>query len=216
MRICLAGTANSSDLASEILNNCDFLLESYLYFKEWQKPLIDKMKLFIVDSGAFTFMQSKKDKNYKKYLIEYANFLKNHKIDYFMNLDLDYIIGVEETKKLTDELERIVGKQSIPVFHRKAGWERFKEMVREYKYIAIGTIYEYRKNPKMLQYLVEYANDNGCKVHGLGFTIQKQLNTINFYSVDSTTWLSGNQYGIVFQFNGEKMLRHFRKKKYKN
>ena len=83
-------------------------------------------------------------------------------------------------------------------------------MCKEYNFIAIGGIVT--KEIKSSQYniflpLLKIAQENNCKVHGLGFTNLKGLEKYKFYSVDSTSWLSGNRFGAVYWFNGITMKK---------
>lgn len=59
MKMFLAGTYSRDFLEKEI-DKADYILESFFYFKEWQVPLIKTCKMFLLDSGAFTFMNSDK------------------------------------------------------------------------------------------------------------------------------------------------------------
>lgn len=62
MKLFLASTSSRRFLANEIKESL-FILESYFYFKDWQVPLIYSCKDFLLDSGAFTFLNSKRLKN---------------------------------------------------------------------------------------------------------------------------------------------------------
>ena len=61
MKVCLAGTSSSKEL---ILNNPlpKFLLESFYSIKDWQIAVAKQCELFLLDSGAFTFMSNTKKK----------------------------------------------------------------------------------------------------------------------------------------------------------
>lgn len=217
MKICLASFAQRQFLEKEFQDLCDFFLESFLYVKDWQIPYMQSKKLFLLDSGAFTFMNSRSynSKNYEEYLERYIYFINKNCIDNFFNLDLDNIIGVDQTEKLTQKLEKNTGKQCIPVFHKKMGLETYKKLIDKYSYIAIGTIYEYNSNPNILRELLYLASNKKCKVHGLGFTQLKLLDTLPFYSVDSTSWLSGSRYAILYKFNGSTLQKYTKPKKTK-
>lgn len=210
MKICLAGLSSFPTLEEEFQKSCDFFLESFMYIKNWQIPYTSSKKLFLLDSGAFTFMNSgeKNTKNYEEFLEKYITFINNNSIENFFNLDLDNIIGVEKTRKLTQTLEKRTGKQCIPVFHKKMGLDIYNQLIDEYKYIAIGTIYEYKSNPDILKNLLHLAFNKKCKVHGLGFTQTKFLETFPFYSVDSTSWLAGGKFAKLYKFNGKTLLKY--------
>jgi len=64
-------------------------LASFHYIKDESK-MIKNFNRFILDSGAFSFITSLKDKkiNWNEYVINYGKFVKQHDINYFLNLIL--------------------------------------------------------------------------------------------------------------------------------
>ena len=124
--------------------------------------------------------------------------------------DIDPIVGLKEVERLRDLLERIAEKKCIPVWHKSRGLEYWKQMVKEYDYVAIGGLVT--QEIKRTEYdvfipLLKIAKENNCKVHGLGFTNLKGMVKYKFYSVDSTSWLSGNKFGSIYFFNGKTMCK---------
>ena len=210
MKLFLAGTNAFSWLFKEIIPI--YVLESFYYIQEWQIKEIPKYKMFLLDSGAFTFLNNIKDKtdvNFDQYLTKYINFINQNNIKYFFELDIDSVVGYEEVKRLRKRLEQETQKKCIPVWHKSRGLEEFIKLTKEYDYIAIGGIVtkeikpsEYKFFPKLLQ----IASKNNCKVHGLGFTGKKAL-SLNFYSVDSTNWLQNGKFCGVEYFNGKELVK---------
>ena len=47
-------------LIDEHIKKCRFMLESFYSVKEWQIPYLTQAEGFLLDSGAFTFMQAGK------------------------------------------------------------------------------------------------------------------------------------------------------------
>ena len=189
-----------------------YILESYHYItkQEWMYPLFKQFKGFLLDSGAFTFMTSLKGKaiNWDEYVINYGNFIRQHNIKNFFELDIDPIVGIKEVERLRDLLENTAGRKCIPVWHKSRGLNYWKKMCEEYKYIAIGGIVTQeikRSEYDVFSYLLKIAREKKTKVHGLGFTNLKGMEKYKFYSVDSTSWLSGNKFGSVYLFNGKTM-----------
>jgi hypothetical protein len=190
-------------------------LASFHYMKDEVK-LIHKFNRFILDSGAFTFMTSMKGKklDWDKYVTEYGMFVKQHDIKYFFELDIDALVGIKEVERLRDLLETVAGRKCIPVWHRSRGLDYWKKMISDYDYVAIGGIVT--REIKRTEYdiftvLLRMAKEKNCKVHGLGFTNLKGMEKYKFYSVDSTSWLSGNRFGGVYVFNGRTMEKHNKK-----
>jgi len=184
-----------------------YRLQSFVDFKGRRSENI-VFKDFILDSGAFTFMRNCRlnDIDWNKYIDEYAIFIKKHNIQNYIELDIDSIIGVPETERLRYFLEKKVGRRCIPVWHVQRGYDKWIELCKNYEYICIGGFVT--KEIKESHYpiitkLINDANKNNCRVHGLGFTNFKWLPRLHFYSVDSSSFLSGSRYGHVSMFNGE-------------
>lgn len=186
------------------------LLESFYYIKEWQIPLIHKVKSFMLDSGAFSFMQNPKSMpKWDEYVERYGNFIKDNHIGLFYELDIDSIIGYKDTIRLRDRLESITGKQCIPVWHKSRGKQAFIDMCRDYDYVSIGGIVSgeiARCEYKIFNPLCDIAHDHGAKIHGLGFT-NTDLATYKFDSVDSTAWIYGNRGGYLYHFTGSTITK---------
>lgn len=193
-------------------NFTDFYrLESYQNISNQERKRVNEYKNFILDSGAFTYLNGTGGNvNWEQYVDNYADFIIKYKVKNFIELDIDPIVGLKEVERLRAKLEAKVGRQSIPVWHKSRGKQYWLDMVKEYNYVAIGGIVtreiksiEY----KFFHWLLAEAKKQNCKVHGLGFTNLKGLEEYDFYSVDSTSWLSGNRFGSIYKFNGRTMLK---------
>lgn len=210
MKICLAGTSNSENYLEEI-KRIKYVLESFYYIREWQIPIIKDADLFLLDSGAFTFMNNfKKEVNWKDYIDKYADFIIKNNIEYFFELDIDAVVGYEKVKEYTKYLENKVGRKCIPVWHKNRGLEEWERITKEYDYVAIGGIVTKEIKPNEYKYfspLLKIAKENNCKVHALGFTSLKGLERYKFYSVDSTSWASGGRFGQIYLFNGKALVQ---------
>lgn len=210
MKVCLAATSDKKFCLQEI-KQIKYILESFYYIQEWQIPIIKNADLFLLDSGAFTFMNNfKGEVNWMEYIDKYADFIIKNNIEYFFELDIDAVVGYENVKKYTKYLENKVGRKCIPVWHKNRGLEEWKRITKEYDYVAIGgiVIKEIKqKDYKFFKPLIDIANKNKCKVHGLGFTSLKGLEKYKFYSVDSTSWKSGGRFGQIYLFNGKSLVQ---------
>ena len=132
MKIFLAGTNGVPN--KDIVMQSDYVLESFYYIKPWQLKLIESCKMFLLDSGAFTFFSAGKHIDWSQYLTQYIRFINEHDVKYFFELDIDDLIGYEEVLKLRERLEGETGKKSIPVWHISRGREAFVKMCEEYGY----------------------------------------------------------------------------------
>lgn len=172
---------------------------------------------FLLDSGAFAFMnKAKKNNNFNteeinKYVKEYVNFINKYDIKYFFEMDLDCIYSYEKVKKARKWIEKRTNKKSIPVWHISRGMEEFHEMCKEYDYVAIGGIASKEikaKDRDLLLKLCNIAHDYNCKIHGLGYLPLQLLNENNcpFDTVDGTGW-QGHMRGQKFILENEKIIK---------
>ena len=111
-------------------------------------------------------------------------------------------------------IHQLTNKQSIPVWHKRRGKDKWLELLSDYKYVAVGGIVtqEIKKTEHhiIFPYLIKTAKTNNVKVHALGFTDLEGLTKYPFYSVDSTYWLYGNRSGVIYLFK-KKTIRTIRK-----
>lgn len=213
MKIYLAGSGMLPFLKDKFYDF--YRLESYHNINRKEFFCIQEYKNFLLDSGAFSFLNKCKTKiNWDEYIIKYADFINKYKIKNFFELDIDSIVGIEEVERLRNKLEKLTSKKCIPVWHKSRGKEYWLSMIKDYDYVAIGGIVTKeikQKDYKYFHWLLNEAKKHNCKVHGLGFTNLKALEEYKFYSVDSTSWLSGNRFGAVYWFNGQTMQKQSKK-----
>lgn len=186
-----------------------FILESFVYVDDFMTGAIPCFRSFLLDSGAFTFMQNSKEvPRWEDYVRRYAEYIVQNKIELFFELDIDVIVGLKKVEELRQLLERLTGKQPIPVWHKDRGKTYYLDMVKNYPYVAIGGIVtkEIKQNEyRFFPWFIDKAHEYGAKVHGLGFTSLTGLQKYRFDSVDSTSWLYGNRGGFLYRFNGKTM-----------
>lgn len=213
MKIFLAGNGTMDYLN----HHSPFILQTFYDMRKMDESLCRRLvyepDMFLLDSGAFTFMNRGITVNWRDYANEYIDFINRYDVRYFFELDLDTVIGVEKTRQLTAYIEGRTRKQSIPVFHACRGLDRWREMCQTYGYVAIGASgvteeCRWVKNDRLLKQMVSIAHSYGSLVHGLGYTRLNNLNntTIPFDSVDSTSVLSGQRFGTMYLFAGEQLI----------
>lgn len=213
MKIYLAGVApwrNEGIYDSIIKTHRPYILESFYYTDEDTERLLSYFGDFLLDSGAFTFMQGNGSADWYEYADRYSDFIKRNNIQKFFELDIDSVVGYEKVKELRRRIERNTGRQSIPVWHKSRGYDEWLKQADEYGYIAIGGIVSKELKPEHYKFfpkMIEDAHKRGAKVHGLGFTALSYLPQIHFDSVDSTAWTTGNRFGYVFYFDGKTMRK---------
>lgn len=186
------------------------ILESYYYCRDnkWMPKLIPTLKGFLLDSGAFTFMQGAGRVDWDAYVEEYGEFINAWDIKLFFELDIDSIVGLKEVERLRNKLQKITGKYPIPVWHKSRGKDYFITMCERYPYVAIGGIVTQEiprfTYEKAFPWFIREAHRRGRRIHGLGYTSIEGLHKYHFDSVDSTAWLYGNRGGYLYKFNARK------------
>ena len=191
-----------------------YILESFYYADADTERLMPHFGDFMLDSGAFTFMQGNGGKIvWDEYLELYADFVNRNNVQKFFELDIDSVVGYEEVKRLRTKLERLTGKQPIPVWHNSRGKDEYIRCAKEYPYVAIGGLVggksEYARDLwRFFPWFINTAHENGAKLHALGFTSLDGIMKYHFDSVDSTAWTAGNRFGFIYRFDGRTMQKY--------
>ena len=212
----MAGVApwrNEGGYDSTIRQHKPYILESFYYADEDTERLMPYYGDFLLDSGAFTFMggfsfTENKDKltNFDEYLERYADFINRNKVEKFFELDIDSVVGYETVIQYRRKLEKLTGRQPIPVWHSNRGKEEFIRSCEEYPYVALGGIVggEWKAQAERhIPWFINKAHEHGAKIHGLGYTKLAKLKEYHFDSVDSTAWTTGNRFGYICKFDGK-------------
>lgn len=209
-KVYLSGTAGRPYVMTggEPLARRVNLLESFMYVAPWQTAILGEFKSFMLDSGAFTFINGLKSMSHGEvdsYVSRYIDYINAHDIGLFYEMDIDCFVGYDKVLAYRRLIERGTGKRVIPVWHLERGKADFLAMCDEYDYVAVGGIATRdgrRKLEPYLPWFVQQAHKRGCLIHGLGYTNLRKLKTVGFDSVDSTAWLYGNRGGFVYTFDG--------------
>ena len=173
MKIFLAGL---SDKPYVNHSNCKYFLESFVYYKDWEKVLLknknknDIQLFFELDIDAI--LGIKEVERLRRLLERMTNkkcipvWHKSRGKDYFIKMCKEYnyvAIGGIVTKEIS---------------------------IKEYKYF---------------NWFIKEAHKNNCSIHGLGFTNTNLLSKYKFDTVDSTSWKSGGRFAQVHTFKNNKI-----------
>jgi len=178
-----------------------FFLNKNFNFKEIKEKGID----IFVDSGGFSARTAGKHVDIQGY----KDFLKTHKdnIVTAANLDVNDLAIQLENQKILEEVYPI-----LPVYHLSEYLSENRNILFEYldkyKYIALGGMIGSDAKEYNIKNFLNFCfkNGKGIKYHGFGITSPDRLKEYPFYSVDSTTWLSGARFGIMHIWDSEKMI----------
>jgi len=199
---------------------------SYYYIRHSRSKWLweiqkEKGLRIMVDSGVFTmWVKYQKDKKVlskpeaEKFIQDYVKWLDEHKEYIFgcTNFDLDVVFGAKQIDEWDNKyfIPRLKDGLDIAfVFHRKErGMNHFTDMIRKFKYVGIST-FDKLSMPQM----AFAARTMGSKIHAFGFTEIPQLRRAQLYSADSTTWTSGQRYGISYLFLENRLFQILKEKK---
>jgi len=174
---------------------------------------------FFVDSGAYTYMN---DINYEDYTIEqwekhiegYLKWArKNSDIIFAIaNLDLEILVGGEQVQIWNEKyFEPFMLETGIPVcfiYHEEAPKLSWEQYCQRYPYVGVSLVTGGSSDTlKWCFEKLKVAEKYKSLVHGMGMTQTALLTKLPFYTVDSTTWLVGLQYGEINFWTGKKMSR---------
>lgn len=213
MKVFLSGSETPDcDMVWAIKSKYNLL--SYYYIRG-KLDVAEKVKqnseLVLIDSGAHSFQKGAKV-NWLEYTKQYAGFIEKYdseKVLGYFEMDIDNIIGYEKVLELRKILEKVSNK-IIPVWHKNRGIADFKKMCdgNSGRIVAItGFKNEDIKDEQYLMFL-KYAKQKNCKVHCLGMTRKKILDSVPFDFVDSSSW---KQQAIFGRVGGKKVSREFSK-----
>lgn len=213
MKVYMAGTCGLKN-KPHLMEQCLYFLESFISIQPWQMPYFEKSKGFLLDSGAFTFVNSKKHGNLREYAVQYAEFIKDHQIKDYIELDVELVVGWDERCRINDIITGITKCEPVLVFHKNRGLDWYKQACKNSLKIAYGGIACDRKSMKKQEFapiprLIEIAHQERCEIHGLGFTSTSMYDKIRFDSVDSTTWTMGGRMGNACYFTGDGMRQWY-------
>lgn len=192
------------------------VLTSYFYVRQdndlFKELLRSKFEILMLDSGTATFLgkvglseaivrkKENKEKikdSIEKYQFEYENWLKEYSkyFDYVVEFDVDKIIGYEKVLEFRKRLLNIVSKEKLlPVWHKTLSLRDFEDMCKEFPYVGIADMPSF----STLNGLFAVAKKYKTRLHGFALTRKEYVKRFPFYTVDSSSWISGSKYGITY------------------
>lgn len=177
---------------------------------------------FLIDSGAFTYMSNPKYQEYtidqwEAHLQRYLAWARNHKSIIFAiaSLDLEYLVGGDKVQEWNEKyFEPFMLETGIPVcfvWHEEGTKLTWEQYCQRYPYVGVSwgtdSYNDGTGGLKTGQRMLKVAEKYGAVVHGMAMTRTSLLTKLPFYTVDSTTWMVGVQYGEVNWWRGTKMSR---------
>lgn len=193
MIIYFAGVnGNTKDLYIAVKNGCKHLMLSYFQKEYYPKKQIDRFRklglhLFL-DSGAFSAWSKKIQID----INDYISYIKENFIGKYIVLD---IIGDPEQTYWNLQYMKSKNLYPVPVYHMDDDIKYLEQLINDgYKYICLGGSANRRRQSREEFFDMCFENHPNIYFHGLGMTDTNLMKKYNWYSVDSTTWLSGRKY----------------------
>lgn len=231
MKILFAGSENSESAKMMEEMGAKNLLLSYYYLRKKKDPskLLDPLRksaqFLFLDSGAHTFfheagisvVHGKKEtatqESPDQYLREYIDWLKQweHYFDGYAELDIDQIVGHDKILEWHALWKESKLPNVVYVYHPSQPISYWEKICAENKYVGI------QGNLPLARYIHYFktAKQYKTKVHGFAMTKTEAMLKMPFFSVDSTSWQSGERFGITYEFNGRNLLMHLKDDKVK-
>jgi len=182
--------------------------------KWYVNQLRKQTNIFLIDSGAFTFMNSPhkaKKTSLDGFVEQYAKFLRDNDIEYFFEMDVDSVTGYEKVLEYREFIEKVTKRKSIPVWHKNRGIDEYTKMLKHYKVVAIGGIVikelEVPKDIPMMNSLTNLAHEKNIWVHGLGIGIKTLRYKFFFDSVDAFFFELFRRFRNTWVFDANKKLK---------
>lgn len=213
---------------------------SYYYMRGKPEPATlfenrKHTKCIIIDSGAHTFFsenseagltvsvhtkKTKTKESPEEYFENYLLWAKKYYdyYDYFVELDIGELVGQDVVMQWRERLKQHgIFDKCITVMHPKVvTYDEYLKMLdeSESKYVALEGLRAGQAQIPYGKYLIP-AYKKGVKVHGFALTNKKIIDKYPFFSVDSSSWKAGLQYGVYARsVDGQSRAINFRENKW--
>lgn len=188
------------------------LLCAYPYFNDGNIKLLSEFDRqsyrLIVDSGAFTAWNTGKVIKFE----DYCRFLERIK---FLRPDACVQLDVVFNPQATHEnflKHRDLGHDVCPVFTRGDAWDYMEQLLDQDEYIFVGGVQKGDGAKEFAKFCLERTRHK--KVHYLAFIRSDWLTHYKPFSVDSSTWSSSAQFGLLKLYTGDGKITNLTKQNF--
>jgi len=213
MKLFFAGAENRTHAQILLELKVPYLLMSYWNLRG-KSDLLDYLVPFkrygaeiMLDSGAHTLQKGGNKIDYEAFFREYITFLKKNKEFFtsFVELDIENQVGLKKVENWTERIMDATGLQPIVVWHKERGFDYWIDMCKKYDYVGfsgfVGGTGKGEVPDKYVPLFLSVAKKYNAKVHGFGYTKPTMVKRYHFYSIDSSSWLSGCRWGGLDVFD---------------
>jgi len=201
MKLYFAGAEAYTDV---LLDNKAKILISYAAKDKFDKlNILDRFDDVFLDSGAFSAYTVGAKIN----LDEYIQYIKDHKVKTYANLD---VIDDAEGSYKNYKYMVASGLKPIPVFHCGEDPKYLELYAKDCDYIGLGGVVQLKNELKKLKHFFDLSFSivkDQAKIHGLGVNNWELLQRYPFYSVDATSWHNPHRYGQHFNYAEGRLKR---------
>lgn len=155
------------------------------------------------DSGAYSAATTGATIN----LTDYAAWLRDWEPLWTVRAGLDVIGDHEATAANTTALQD-AGLPVLPTFHLGSPWPVLEQLCASHEYVALGGMALHAvgaaKQRPLMAWLVRcftIARDHGTRFHGFGLTSAQIVKHLPFYSIDSSSYVFGERWGLSYLWN---------------
>ncbi|MGW1352811.1 hypothetical protein ACWCQE_26615 [Streptomyces sp. NPDC002409] len=140
-------------------------------------------------------------------LADYAAWLHHWAPLWTVRAGLDVIGDHEATARNTAALTD-AGCDVLPTFHLGSPWPVLEDLCSTHQYVALGGMALHAvggaKQRPLMAWLVKcfrIAAEYGTVFHGFGMTSARLVKNLPFYSIDSSSYLFGQRWGLSYLWN---------------
>jgi len=195
----------------EDMMQCKYLLCSYAYMKKRATKVMKQFikekgnDNFILDSGAFTFMNTANKISgewLKSYIDEYCEFVRYYNITQYIEMDIDKVVGYEKVKEINKYIENKVGRKPLYVHHHETRTIEDLETASDNSdYIFWPALSKSANTIKETNAFVNFLYKKGVRCHLLGYSSTNLTKIKHLYSCDSASWLSATRFAQGIKYN---------------
>lgn len=209
------------------------VLMSYYQFGKRAPDLVKKRKKanphvrFMIDSGAHTFIHEYQKfigwtrQMFDDYVRGYAQWINDNR-DYIhsvVEFDIDYCLNMVLAKSQSSGIGLSIvegwqrqyfhpleqrGVEVVYVWHTERGVEGWEDMCARYSYVGLpGEL----SKEKDFNKFISVAKRYNTRIHGFAATKQLDFSDVEWFSIDSITWKTGEMFGqmIVWDESAQRL-----------
>lgn len=208
----------------EFLASYEYIKGRESFYEDLLLRLRDDNGLFMIDSGAFSFMgrtiteEMCTEEFWLPHVEKYVEYLDEHIANIFtaVNMDLDKIVGKDIVRKWNEKYFEPLEKKGLTVCYVSHeskedpyGLRHFEEYCKKYRYVGVNQ----RQKGHAAKFF-HLADRYRVRTHGFAWTQFDLCKQYPFFSVDSVTYQTGALYGNTFVYDGKNFKKHLSGKKY--